>query len=225
MCTRAQRIRKGVRSRVTITLFLVVLQPLRSPMLNPNQLQPLKRALMMRIEVRSLSQLSERQAQCICLRRYMNVPAIQPARAAHRRLFLCMDPSFDCSVSMRSKISSSFTINLDILPTSVLAHHLLSGAKENVVEAAREYVCDACVETSKFRHQRPAKLHEPREFNELLGIDGFYWTGRGGFQVMIFHCINEASLFHLGRRIENRHFASVWRHVAIMGWSTDSHLL
>ena len=116
MCTRAQRIRKGVRSRVTITLFLVVLQPLRSPMLNPNQLQPLKRALMMRIEVRSLSQLSERQAQCICLRRYMNVPAIQPARAAHRRLFLCMDPSFDCSVSMRSKISSSFTINLDILP-------------------------------------------------------------------------------------------------------------
>ena len=91
-----------------------------------------------------------------------------------------------------------------------LAHHLKeAGAHEHVIEAAKEYVCDACVETSKFRHQRPAKLHDPKEFNELLGIDGFYWTGRGGFQVMVFHCIDEASLFHLGRRLQNRHLEHV----------------
>ncbi|CAL1160551.1 unnamed protein product, partial [Cladocopium goreaui] len=60
-----------------------------------------------------------------------------------------------------------------------LAHHLKeAGAHEHVIEAAKEYICDACVETSKFRHQRPAKLHDPKEFNELLGIDGFFWTGR-----------------------------------------------
>ena len=91
-----------------------------------------------------------------------------------------------------------------------LAHHLKeAGAHEHVIEAAKEYICDACVETSKFRHQRPAKLHDPKEFNELLGIDGFFWTGRGGFQVMVFHCIDEASLFHLGRRLQNRHLEHV----------------
>ena len=32
----------------------------------------------------------------------------------------------------------------------------------------------------------------------------FSWTGRKGFQVMIFHCIDEASMFQLGRQLENR---------------------
>ena len=74
---------------------------------------------------------------------------------------------------------------------------------------------------------------DPEEFNELLGIDGFFWTGKKRFQVMNFrcideasldwkkevwtgkkrfqvmnfHCIDEASLFHLGRRLDNRHLA------------------
>ena len=108
--------------------------------------------------------------------------------------------------------------NLGHPDPTVLAQHLkLTGASENIVEAAKEYICDACVESSKFRHQRPAKLHDPREFNDMVGIDGFFWTGRGGFQVFIFHCIDEASLFHLGRRLDNRHlehaipaFSDMW---------------
>eukprot|EP00435_Cladocopium_sp_Y103_P004696 s6476_g1.t1 len=108
--------------------------------------------------------------------------------------------------------------NLGHPDPNVLASHLKqNGAADHIVEAAREYICDACVETTKFSHQRPAKLHDPKEFNEILGIDGFFWTGRKGFQVMIFHCIDESSLFHLGRRLENRHlehvipaFADMW---------------
>ena len=92
----------------------------------------------------------------------------------------------------------------------VLAQHLkASGAADHVVDAAKEYICDACVESTKFSHQRPAKLHDPKDFNELVGIDGFYWTGKAGFQVMVFHCIDEASNFHLGRRLENRHLEHV----------------
>ena len=60
-----------------------------------------------------------------------------------------------------------------------------------------------------FRHQRPAQLHDAAEFNDTVGIDGFFWTGRAGFQVMFFHCIDEASLFHLGRRLENRNLEHV----------------
>jgi hypothetical protein len=62
---------------------------------------------------------------------------------------------------------------------------------------------------------------DPEEFNELLGIDGFFWTGKKRFQVMNFHCIDEASLFHLGRRLDNRHlehaipaFSEMW-----MSWA------
>lgn len=50
-----------------------------------------------------------------------------------------------------------------------------------------------------------AQIHEAREFNELLGIDRFYWTGQRGFQTHVFHRIDESSLFHLGSRLENRH--------------------
>ena len=87
-----------------------------------------------------------------------------------------------------------------------LSEHLKAlGAQPHIIAAAREFVCDACVESTHTKHQRPAQIHDAREFNELVGIDGFYWTGRQGFQVHVFHCIDEASMFHLGRRLETRH--------------------
>ena len=96
-------------------------------------------------------------------------------------------------------------LNLGHPDPNVLAEHLRTHqAAPHVVEAAREYVCDACVESVGRKHQRPAKLHEPRDFNDLVGIDGFYWSGSKGFRVHVFHCIDESSLFHLGRRCETR---------------------
>ena len=96
-------------------------------------------------------------------------------------------------------------LNLGHPDPNVLAEHLKTHqAAPHVVEAAREYVCDACVESVGRKHQRPAKLHEPRDFNDLVGIDGFYWSGSKGFRVHVFHCIDESSLFHLGRRCETR---------------------
>ena len=59
-------------------------------------------------------------------------------------------------------------------PEKLSQHLRLQGADPKIVDAAREFVCDACVESSSFRHQRPAQLHEPREFNDTVGIDGFF---------------------------------------------------
>ena len=73
-----------------------------------------------------------------------------------------------------------------------------------MVEAAREFVCDTCTESVGRKHQRPAKLHEARDFNDLVGLDGFYWSGSRDFRIHVFHCIDEASLFHLGRPYETR---------------------
>ena len=96
--------------------------------------------------------------------------------------------------------------NLGHPDPKVLADHLTAQkALPHIIEAAKDFVCDACVESTGRRHQRPAKLHEPREFNQCVGLDGFFWRGKAGFQVHVLHCIDEASLFHLGRRIPTRH--------------------
>ena len=87
-----------------------------------------------------------------------------------------------------------------------LATHLAAtGADETIVRAARDYVRDACVESAQPTIARPGKLHEPTEFNQVLGIDGFFWKGRAGIQVYVVHFIDECSCFHLGRRVESRH--------------------
>jgi hypothetical protein len=96
-------------------------------------------------------------------------------------------------------------VNLGHPDPNVLAEHLKAQkAADHIIAAAKEFVCDACVESVGRKHQRPAKLHEARDFNDLIGMDGFYWSGVRGFRVHVFHCIDEASLFHLGRRCETR---------------------
>ena len=95
--------------------------------------------------------------------------------------------------------------NLGHPDPKVLADHLAAQkAFPHIIEAAKDFVCDACVESTGRRHQRPAKLHEPREFNQRVGLDGFYWSGKAGFQVHVLHCIDEASMFHIGRRLPTR---------------------
>ena len=42
-----------------------------------------------------------------------------------------------------------------------------------LVEAALDYQCDVCLESTVPRHQRSSKLPEPKEFNDVLGVDGF----------------------------------------------------
>ena len=88
-------------------------------------------------------------------------------------------------------------------PMVLSAHLKAQGATEHIIRAAQDFVCDACVETQKPHHQRPAKLHPPREFNDVLGI-GFFWKGKGNFQCYVLHIYDEASGFHLAKRLDGR---------------------
>ena len=90
-------------------------------------------------------------------------------------------------------------------PETLACHLTTAKAAPHVIQAAREYVCDACVESTQPRHQRPAKLHEPQEFNDTVGLDGFYCRGQAGFQAHVVHLIDESSCFNVGRRTESRH--------------------
>ena len=101
-----------------------------------------------------------------------------------------------------------------------LASHLQNAqAKPHIVAAAKDYVCDACVESTSPRHHRPAKLHDPRDFNEVVGVGTFYWRGAAGFQVHVFHAIDESSCFQSGTRLSERSqvisaFRDSWTHWA-----------
>ena len=87
----------------------------------------------------------------------------------------------------------------------VLSQHLqAAGYEKALVDGALEYQCDTCLESTEPRHQRPGKLPEPREFNELVGLDGFFFKGQSGYRAYVVHVLDEASCFHQGRRTQSR---------------------
>ena len=90
-------------------------------------------------------------------------------------------------------------------PLRLAAQLQARGASAHVIAGAKDFVCDACVESTQVRHQRPAKLKDPVDFGDTVGLDGFFWTGKQGFQVYVVHLIDEGTLFHLGRRTSTRH--------------------
>ena len=101
-----------------------------------------------------------------------------------------------------------------------LARHLLAAqADPKLVAAARDFQCDVCLETTQPRHQRPGKLPEAREFNQLIGIDGFHFTSKSGYKAYVIHVIDEASCFHMGRRVPSHHTAPAAKLVSDMWFS------
>ena len=96
--------------------------------------------------------------------------------------------------------------NLGHPTPQTFANHLrAAGASSNLIQGALEYQCDSCLESAEPRLQRPSKLPEPREFNDLIGVDGFYFKSRSGYRTYVLHALDEASCFHMGRRAPSRH--------------------
>ncbi|CAE7231149.1 GIP [Symbiodinium sp. CCMP2592] len=89
-------------------------------------------------------------------------------------------------------------------PTVLSRHLQAAGYDKALVDGALEYQCDTCLESTEPRHQRPGKLPEPREFNDLVGVDGFYFKGQSGYRAYVIHALDETSCFHLGRRTQTR---------------------
>ena len=52
-------------------------------------------------------------------------------------------------------------------PKKLSEHLRAAGECKQLVDAALDYQCDACLESTAPRHQRPSKLPEPKEFNDV----------------------------------------------------------
>lgn len=89
-------------------------------------------------------------------------------------------------------------------PQQLSEHLKAQGATQQVIDAALEFVCDTCVESTKATHQRPGRLHDPLDFNHTVGIDGIFWKGRSGFEVYVIHVVDECSTFQIATRTATR---------------------
>ena len=75
------------------------------------------------------------------------------------------------------------------------------GARPEIIRGAMDMSCDTCLENQprpKMAH--PSSIHVDRDFNDVVGIDGAYWTNSKGKQFMFVHVIDEGTLYHLGSR-------------------------
>ena len=95
------------------------------------------------------------------------------------------------------------------------------GASDAVIKAARDYQCDSCIESQpKPRLPNPSTIHVARDFNDVIGADGAYWTNRQGRTFHFMHFIDESTLYHLGnpsgRTVQEQieTFENTWLHWA-----------
>ena len=89
-------------------------------------------------------------------------------------------------------------------PETLSRHLKAAGEKPALVDAALDFQCDVCLESTEPRHQRPGKLPEPRDFNDVTGVDGFFFKSKSGYRTYILHVLDEASCFQQARRTPSR---------------------
>ena len=73
---------------------------------------------------------------------------------------------------------------------------------QELVDGASEYLCQSCSERVGPKLTTPGKLKEPKDFNEVITLDGFEWRSNSGTKYYVIHIFDEATHFHLGRRCQ-----------------------
>ena len=198
--TRAQRIAKSIPSRLTITIF----GNRNSNVGNVDQTSE----AMPKLQDEETREVAQRVRAEGITRSTVMLPDVcegwaPPPTPLH-------GPNFRSLAAQEKSQLVLLHKNLGHPDPKVLANHLMhQGAPDHVVRGAQDFVCDACVETRKPAHQRPAKLQSPIEFNDRIGLDAFYWSGKGKFQCYVIHVYDEASGFHLAKRLDGQNMDHV----------------
>ena len=199
--TRAQRIAKSLPSRLTITMFGSQTVTASSMPESPDHVVP-------EVQSDETREYAQRVRAEGISRSTVMLPDVcegwaPPPTPLHGPNFRSLDAQEISQLVLLHK-------NLGHPDPKILANHLQhQGAPDHVVKGAQDFVCDACVETRKPAHQRPAKLQHPIEFNDRIGLDAFYWTGKGKFQCYVIHVCDEASGFHSAKRLDGQNMDRV----------------
>ena len=108
--------------------------------------------------------------------------------------------------------------NLGHPDPKVLSHALKDqGWDKNCIEGLQDMVCPTCHEQQKPKLARPGHLDDPKEFNELVLIDGIDWTNQSGTKYHFVHVLDVGTNFHIAFVVPDRttttlieHFQNHW---------------
>ena len=115
---------------------------------------------------------------------------------------VCSGPKFLALDSEQQSQIKRLHNNLGHPTSERLAKHLHeSQALPEIVQGARDFQCPACSERQPPKLSTPGQLKEPREFNEVVSIDGFEWKNKAEKPFYVLHAFDEATHFHLGKRV------------------------
>ena len=67
---------------------------------------------------------------------------------------------------------------------------------EEFLQAIPDLNCSTCKETQQPKVARPAAIHEPMDFGEVISMDGVTWTNSKGDQFHFYHFIDQATSYH-----------------------------
>ncbi len=83
------------------------------------------------------------------------------------------------------------------------------GWSNEAIEGIKDLYCSACHENRKPSIARPSSLSKPKEFNELITIDGIEWTSAQGTQHYFYHILDSGTNFQIAIRSHQRDSTSV----------------
>ena len=110
-------------------------------------------------------------------------------------------PKFNALSSEDKSIIRKLHHNLGHPAAETLSRHLaFQGSRQELIDGAKDFQCSACMERRPPKKGSPGELKPAREFNEVVGIDGFEWSNQYGVKVYVLHAFDEGTHFHLGRR-------------------------
>ena len=91
-------------------------------------------------------------------------------------------------------------------PDSQLLGNVLKdqGWEPEAIEGIKDMHCPSCVSTTKPKISRPSHLTNPREFNELITVDGVEWTSSQGTQYYFYHILDSGTNFQTAFRSAQR---------------------
>ena len=72
-----------------------------------------------------------------------------------------------------------------------------NGWSDLVIQAVQDFQCDVCFEKSMPKTPRPAHIHAPREFNDLVVFDGVDWSDGQGNKYSFVHFLDTATNFQI----------------------------
>lgn len=107
-------------------------------------------------------------------------------------------PKFHSLDNFQRSLIQRMHNNLGHPTAEKLASHLkrLKFSQE-IVEGASEYLCQSCSERVPPKLHSPGKLKEPKDFNEVISLDGFEWKNGQEQKYYVIHIFDEATHFHL----------------------------